>query len=245
MYPWSRKRSRSAARPASSGEAPQTPRSAVQPARTVAQSHDALLRMQGSIFTADAKNYAHWINDNPQASGKTLSNLVGLIQVSMRHAFQSCASQSAPQGIPFSVLLGWLLTKCHNRYTATITDALHDLAVAEHRFFHVFKLVEKGEQVNKDTLSPDTKIDLQMIHECLQLCNEESERKKAMIKDICKSSAEQSGRELYSIASAAQPAVLDGLGESSTACMTAASTIDDSCTLSRRYIRGLQVNSFR
>jgi hypothetical protein len=202
MYPSARKRSRSVARPASSGEAPQTRRSAVQPARTVAEStaNEALIKMHGNIFTADAKNYAHWINDNPQAPTKTLSDLVALIQVSMRHAFQSSAEQSAPHGIPFSVLVGWLLFMCHNRFTSIITDALHDLAAAEHRFFHVSNMAEKGEKTNKDGhCCPTLQTDLQMLQECVQLCNEESERKKTLMKDICQSTDEQTGRDIYSL----------------------------------------------
>jgi hypothetical protein len=213
--PWVRRRSRSPARPASSGaeltrrsaavlhglrtvRPVLTRRSDAQLARTGAQcmSNDVVLRMQGSISSADANDYARWINDNPTAR-KTLSNLVGHIQVSMRHAFQSSAEQPAPKGIPFSVLVGWLLWKCHSRNQASIKDALHDLAVAEHRFFHVSQMAEKGDKLNE--LSEDAKIDLQMVHECLQLCIEESDRKKTIIKDIARESSEQPGRELLSL----------------------------------------------
>ena len=56
-----------------------------------------------------------------------------------------------------------------------------------------------AQPVEIQKLSEDAKIDLQMIHECLQLCIEESERKKTIIKDIARSSSEQPGRELLSL----------------------------------------------
>ena len=179
MHPWSRVMPRSAARPPAIGSAKKIRRtgeassSAAQPPKIFAEptTIDALLRMQEIIFAADVQDYVNWKLHNAQSTRKTLSNLVGHIQAAMRHSFQCSAEQPAPQGIPFRVLIGWLLFKCDS-HSASVVNAkqlLYDLAKDEHRVFRVSKMVEKTDELNQDEMHPERQIDIEVLHECLQL----------------------------------------------------------------------------
>ena len=149
--------------------------------------------MQECILSAHAKDYVSGKNNNAESSRKTLSSLVGHIQVAMRHAFECSAEQPVQRGIPFNVLIAWLLLKCesHSARVEDVKHILHELAQDEHGFFRVTQLVKKANELNEQEMSHEQQIDKETLHECLQLCSQEADRKKDGLKAVVKSSAEQ------------------------------------------------------
>ena len=88
--------------------------SAEQPARLFGHftSADTLNRIIQCIHAADAEEFASWKTGNPHEKRKTLSNLVGHLQSSIKHAFHDSATPPVQKELRFEVLAGWLIHKC-------------------------------------------------------------------------------------------------------------------------------------
>ena len=110
--PTIRDASSSAEQPASRASEPAS--SAEQRARMVTHSTsmDALNGIRRCIVWADAEDYKSWKFRNRHAKRKTISNLVGHLQSSMRAAFHNSAERHVLRGIPMEVLAAWLILKC-------------------------------------------------------------------------------------------------------------------------------------
>ena len=184
--PWKRPRRDSrAAQPASDPFS-----RAAQPAYSQS-SLDALMDIQHCILSANARDYATWKRNNPHEKRKTWSNLLGHVQVAIRHRFASNAEQPAQRGIPLEVLLGWMVSKFDNLksadYHARMNEAkelLHALAQDEHRLHRMQILVEKANAINEQGMPVEKQIDISVLNECLPLLAKEVETKLNALKDI-------------------------------------------------------------
>ena len=171
--------------------------SAEQPANLFGHftSADTLNRIIQCIHAADAEEFASWKTSNPHEKRKSLSNLVGHLQSSIKHALHDSAEQPVQKELRFEVLAGWLIHKCVQKqaiiYRAKKT--LCELAEAEHRLFRLKKMVDKANALHeRQELPIESQIDKDVLHECLLLCSVEVDKKKATLKAVIQEgSAEQ------------------------------------------------------
>ena len=117
--------------------------SAEQPARLIGHftSADTMNQLIQCIHAAEAEEFASWNTGNPHEKRKTLSNLVGHLQSSIKQALHDSAEQPVQKGIRFEVLAGWLIHKCVQKQASIYRakKTLCELAEAEHRLFRLKK----------------------------------------------------------------------------------------------------------
>ena len=186
--------SSSAEQPASRASEPAS--SAQQPARirTHSTSMDALNGIRRCIVWADAEDYKSWKISNPYAKRKTISNLVGHLESSIRAAFHNSAEPPVPRGIPMEVLTAWLILKCDlpGKSIAVVKSALCDLANAEHRLFRMRAMVDKADALSDEQeFSADAEIDHNVLYECMRMCSSEVDRKKNALRALFSDSGDQ------------------------------------------------------
>ena len=198
--PW--KRIRPTIRDASSSaeqrasRASQPASSAEQRARMVTHSTsmDALNGIRRCILWADAEDYKSWKFRNRHAKRKTISNLVGHLQSSMRAAFHNSAERHVPGGIPIKVLTAWLILECDHpgASIAVVKSTLCDLANAEHCLFRMRGMLDKAESLSEEQeFSADAQIDHNALYQCTQMCFSQVDQKKNSLKALFQDSAEQ------------------------------------------------------
>ena len=186
--------SSSAEQPASRASEPAS--SAEQPARMVTHSTsmDALNGIRRCIVWADAEDYKSWKISNRHAKRKTINNLVGHLQSSMRAAFHNSAERPVPRGLPMAVLTAWLILKCDHpgASIAVVKSTLCDLANAEHRLFRMRGMFDKADSLSEEQeFSADAQIDHNALYQCTQMCSFQVDQKKNSLKALFQDSAEQ------------------------------------------------------
>ena len=150
----------------------------------------ALDRIMESIDSANADLYLNWKRSTPHPKRKTMSKLVGHVQWSMKHAFQSGAEQPAHQGIPLDVLIGCVLEKC-NQHNASIEDAkamLRRLAVDVHLLFRMECIVGAADELKVKDLTAEKRVDRLVLNQCERLCLQEMSRTRDALKTLARSS---------------------------------------------------------
>ena len=170
--------------------------SAEQRARMVTHSTsmDALNGIRRCILGADAEDYKSWKFRNRHAKRKTISNLVGHLQSSMRAAFHNSAEPPVPRGIPMEVLTAWLILKCDlpGASIAVVKSTLCDLAYAEHRLFRMRAMVDKADaSSDEQEFSADAEIDHNVLYECMRMCSSEVDQKKNALRALFSDSGDQ------------------------------------------------------
>ena len=170
--------------------------SAEQPARMLAHSTsmDALNAIKQCILSADAEYYNNWKISDPYLKRKTIINLVGHLQSSMKAALHFSAVQPVSQGIPIEVLTAWLIFKCDHTGAsiATVRNTLCDLANAEHRLFRMKGMVDKANALSEEEeFSEESQVDHRVLHECLQMCFLEVDQRKNALKELFRCSDEK------------------------------------------------------
>ena len=162
--------------------------SAAQPA--TATSVDVLHEMKDCILSANPQSFERWRANNPQFARKTLSGLIGHIQSAIRHGFESSAEQPVQQGIPFIILIGWLLFKVQKQNVSVegARDILFEMVHDEHRLFRITKMAHDISQTNEASMPPEMRIDKVIIEECMDLCATEADNIKNTLKLFCKGS---------------------------------------------------------
>ena len=171
--------------------------SAEQPATLIGHltSADTLNQIIQCIHAAEAEEFASWKTGNPHEKRKTLSNLVGHLQSSIKQALHDSAEQPVQKGIRFEVLAGWLIHKCVQKQASIYRakQKLCELAAAEHRLFRLKKMVDKADALHeRQELQLESQIDKEVLHECLLLCSVDVAIKKGTLRAVIQEgSAEQ------------------------------------------------------
>ena len=162
--------------------------SAAQPA--FATSVDVMDNMKDRISSANPQLFERWRANNHQIARKTLSGLIGHIQLAIRHGFESSADQPVQQGIPFIILIGWLLFKVQKQNVSVegARDILFEMVRDEHRLFRITKMGLDISSSNEGSMPAEMRIDHSVIEECIDLCATEADNRKNTLKLYCKGS---------------------------------------------------------
>ena len=108
--------------------------------------------MQDCIATLTAKDFLNWKSKHPDMKRQTLDYLVYNIDTAVKHIFYSNAEQPAQHGIPFEVLIGWLIMKCDENAEKILAalDILCDLAEDVYRVCRIRKIVERADDIREE-----------------------------------------------------------------------------------------------